>query len=235
MTALQPVLSATIDPARPSLTRPAGFALFAGAVGIVATSALYGLSPPHAAMPMLPLDLEAALAGAVRGRATMHAAGLFGVPGDVVVSASGLLLGLLEAAKGRGFAAMGWFLIAVSTVLFAAVDTLVGFVLPALAAAGAQQFLPAKILFDALFLTGTATFGAGAVMALLPHVSGTGEIPRLLAVPALLTGLVALGSGALGLLGVGVEPHVMGIGIAGGSVLFALIGLSLVRGRTPRV
>jgi hypothetical protein len=147
------------------------------------------MSPPHAAMPVAPLDLQAALDGAVRGRGTMYAAGLAGVSGDVVISAAGILLGILEVAKGRGLAAMGWFLIAVSTVLFAVVDTLVGFVLPPLAAAaGAPGFLAAKIPFDALFLAGTATFGAGAVLALLPHISGAGAIPRLLAVPAALTG-----------------------------------------------
>jgi hypothetical protein len=48
-----------------------------------------------------------------------------------------------------------------------------------------------------------------------------------LAVPALLVGLVALGGGAAGLLGMSVNPHLLGLGIAGGALLFTLIGASL--------
>jgi hypothetical protein len=211
----------------PSLIRPAGVALALGATGVVATCVFYALSPPHAAMPMAPLDPEAALAGAVRGRVTMYWAGLAGVPADVAVTAAGLLLGMVEAARGRGLAAMGWLLIAVSTVLFAIVDSLVGFVLPPLAAAGDPGFLAAKHLFDVLFLAGTATFGAGAVLALLTHLAGAGAIPRALTLPALLAGLVALAGGMAGLLGASVNPHLLGVGIAGGAILFALIGASL--------
>jgi hypothetical protein len=227
MTAVQIGALGAIDRDGPSLVRQAGVALALGSAGVVATCVFYGLSPPAAAMPISPLDLQAALAGAVRGRATMYAAGLAGVPADVVISAAGMLLGMLEAARGRGLSAMGWLLIAISTILFAIVDSLVGFVLPPLAVAGDPGFLAAKSLFDVLFLAGTATFGAGAVLALLAHVSGAGAIPRVLAAPALLVGLVALGGGLAGLLGVSVNPHLLGVGIAGGAILFTLIGAGL--------
>ena len=210
-----------------SAVRAGGAALLVGAAGVVVTSLFYGLSPPEAAMPVAPLDLKAAIAGAQRGAATMYAAGLVGVPADVVISAAGLLLGTVEQARGRGFASMGWFLIAVSTVLFAVVDALVGFVLPRTAAGGEQAFLVAKSLFDVLFLAGTATFGLGAVFAAAPHVAGTGSLPRLLAVAALIAALVALLGGLTGLFGIGVNPHLLGLGIAGGSFLFAIIGAVL--------
>jgi hypothetical protein len=228
MTALQAEALGTIHRSdNPSLVRPAGAALALGAAGVVATCVFYALSPPHAAMPVVPLDLAMAFEGAVRGRATMYWAGLAGVPADVVITAAGLLLGMAAAARGRGLAAMGWFLIGISTVLFAIVDALVGFVLPPLAAAGDPGFLAAKRLFDVLFLASTATFGAGAVLALLTYLAEAGGVPRVLALPALLVGLVALAGGMAGLLGASVNPHLLGVGIAGGAVLFTLIGAHL--------
>ncbi len=46
------------------------------------------------------------------------------------------------------------------------------------AAAGDPGFLAAKRLFDVLFLSGTATFGAGAVLALVTRAAGAGAVPR---------------------------------------------------------
>jgi hypothetical protein len=207
-----------------ALIRTGGLVLALGGAGVVATSVLYGLSPPAAAMPVIPIDLAAALAGALRGHATMHLAGLIGVPGDVLVTAAGILLGSIEAARGRGLAAIGWFLIAASTILFAVVDSLVGFVLPPVAVSAPASFFAVKSLFDVLFLLGTATFGAGAVLALVAQGFG---IPRLLSIPALLAGLVAAAGGLAGLSGIGVPPNLLGVGILGGSFLFTLIGLRL--------
>jgi hypothetical protein len=214
----------TLSNPHTTAARTGGLVLALGGAGVVATSVLYGLSPPAAAMPVIPLDLAAALAGAVRGQVTMHLAGLIGVPGDVLVTAAGILLGGIEAARGRGLAAIGWFLIATSTILFAVVDSLVGFVLPPVAVSAPASFFAVKSLFDVLFLLGTATFGAGAVLALVAQGFG---IPRLLAIPALLVGLIAVGGGLAGLLGVSVSPNLLGVGILGGSFLFVLIGLRL--------
>jgi hypothetical protein len=207
--------------------RAGGLVLALGAAGVVATSAFYGISPPAAAMPVVPADFAAALAGSIRGAATMHLAGLIGVFGDVLVSGAGLLLGQIAASRGRGLAAMGWFLIAVSTVLFAVVDSIVGFVLTPAAHQAAAAFPAFKMLFDALFLLGTATFGLGAMLAVSRGAGG-----RVLAGLAFAAGLIAALGGGAGLFGIGVNPHILGVGIAGGSLLFTLIGLRLaVTGR----
>ncbi|MEJ0026808.1 MAG: hypothetical protein WDN01_12340 [Rhizomicrobium sp.] len=205
--------------------RAGGVVLALGAAGVVATSVLYGVSPPAAAMPLVPADLAAALAGAIRGATTMHLAGLIGVFGDVLVAAAALLFGQHEVARGRGIAAMGWFLIAISTVLFAVVDSIVGYALSQSARQAPAAFPATKNLFDALFLLGTATFGLGAVLALA--TSRTHGLGRLLALLAVAAGAVALLDGALGLCGVGIPPHLLGAGIAGGSLVFTLIGIRL--------
>lgn len=126
-------------------------------------------------------------------------------------------------------AASGWFLIGVSTIIFAVVDAIVGFVLtPVAAASGASAtLLGTKHLFDALFLLGTATFGAGAVLATANSAFGqTGPIWRLTAGLAVIAGAVALVSGAGSLAGVHLERYV-GFGILGGSAIFTLIGFQI--------
>ena len=204
-------------------------AVLVGAAGVVATSILYGLSPPAAAMPLVPLDLGAAASGAVRGAATMHWAGTLGVFSDVLIAGGGMALGADRVLRGEGAAALGWFLIAVSTVLFAVVDSMVGFVLPPLATAGASPaFLGAKKLFDALFALGTATFGAGACLA----AAGERRLPRLLALAAFGAGLAALVGGGGVILGANLTP-LIGVGLLGGSSLFVLIGARLATLRFP--
>lgn len=199
-----------------------------GAAGVVATSIFYGMSPPAAAMPQAAIDLAAAVDGAIKGAATMRLAGLFGVAGDVLITAGALVLATRVLA-GDPAAASGWFLIGVSTIIFAVVDAIVGFVLTPLAQAGgaSASFLGVKQLFDTLFLLGTATFGAGAMLATLASAFGRGgAIARVLAVPAFVAGAVALATGAGSLGGVHLERFV-GFGILGGSAVFTLIGLQI--------
>jgi hypothetical protein len=200
-----------------------------GAAGVVATSLFYGMSPPAAAAPVVPLDLTAAAEGAVKGAVTMHLAGLIGIFGDIAITGGGFILGVDRLMKGDGVAALGWVLIAVSTIIFAIVDALVGFVLPqvAIASGASPAFLAAKILFDILFMLGAATFGAGAVLAVARNAIAGGAVPRILAVPAVIVGLVAFVSGTGGSVFALNLSSFMGLGILGGSVIFTLIGLRL--------
>lgn len=204
-----------------------------GSLGVVATSICYGMSPPDAAMPQATIDLSAAADGAVKGAVTMRLAGLFGVTGDVAITAGGFLL----AMRGAGIEAGGWFLIGLSTIIFAMVDAMVGFVLTpvAIAAGATTSFLAMKILFDTLFLLGTATFGAGAALATVASaLGGRGSIVRALAILGFATGLAALVTGGGSLGGVHLEPY-LGAGILGGSAVFTFIGLQIALApRTPR-
>lgn len=199
-----------------------------GAAGVVATSIFYGMSPPAAAMPQAVIDLAAAAEGAVKGAETMRLAGLFGVAGDVAVTAGAFVLAARVLAADAA-AASGWFLIGVSTIIFAVVDAMVGFVLtPVAQASGASPtLLGMKQLFDTLFLLGTATFGAGAALAMLNSAFGQGGLAwRAIAGLAVIAGAVALVSGAGSLAGVHLERYV-GFGILGGSAIFTLIGLQI--------
>ena len=202
-----------------------GLLLAVGSLGVVATSICYGISPPDAAMPQAMIDLSAAADGAVKGVVTMRLAGLFGVTGDVAITAGGFLL----AMRAVGLEAGGWFLIGLSTIIFAMVDAMVGFVLTpvAIAAGATATFLAVKILFDTLFLLGTATLGAGAVLATLSSALGRrGSIVRPLALLGLAAGVVALATGGGSLAGVHLERY-LGIGILGGSAIFTLVGLQI--------
>jgi hypothetical protein len=203
-----------------------GGLLALGALGVVATSILYGMSPPAAAMPQATLDLAAVTAGAVNGAATMRLAGIFGVFGDIAITAGAFVLAARVLAEDAAGAA-GWFLIGASTIVFAIVDAMVGFVLPPLAAAASPTLLGMKQLFDVLFLVGTAAFGAGAALATLQSAfAAHGGIARLLAVLGFAAGLVALVSGGGSLIGVHLERY-LGFGILGGSAIFTLIGMQI--------
>ncbi|MGE3371385.1 MAG: hypothetical protein AB7I79_21745 [Rhizobiaceae bacterium] len=211
------------------MMRPAGLLLALGSAGVVLTSIFYLLSPPHAAAPVIPPNLQAALEGAVSGAATMRGAGLSGVPGDMLIAAAGLSIGLGEALRGRGLATLGWFLVALSTMIFAIVDALVGFVLPPTAASAPEAFPGAKYLFDILFIAGTFTFGIGAILALWPRRRDPEiRLPRFLLFPAIIFGAVAAFGGIAG--GLGANTYqVMGLGILGGALVFTLIGVSIAR------
>ncbi len=235
MTALDASRAPTAAIAGPiSANRLGALAVAIGAAGVVVTSIFYGLSPLAAAMPLIPLDLAAAADGALGGAAAMHRAGTVGVFGDMLITVGGLLLGVERAARGQSVAASGWFLIAISTVLFSLVDAMVGFVLPAVAVGGASPaFLAAKSLFDILFMLGTATFGLGATLAVAGDAFARHRtIPRMLALPALLVGLAAFVGGAGGILGLNLHD-LMALGILGGSAIFVLVGLRLASASEP--
>lgn len=148
--------------------RLGGLASAIGAVGVVATSLCYLLSPQVGAMPVAPLDLTAAQAGAAAGLATMKAAGAFGIAGDLVWAVGAALMARRAGAAGRGLAEAGWTALMFGLLIFTTVDAMVGFVLPQVAAmAGAEAaFAGFKRLFDTLFLLGTATSGLGVALAL---------------------------------------------------------------------
>lgn len=213
---------------RDPIVRAAGIVLAIGAAGVVVTCVGYGLSPPEAAMPIGPIDAQSAMAAAVSGRATMRLAGLAGIPGDVLTTAAWMALAVTELFRQRGLAAIGWFLLACSTILFVAVDTTVGFVLPPLATAGAEQaFLGSKTSFDGLFLASTFTFGIGTVLALLRHATSDRTIVWPLAVLGLLAGFACTVAAAGGLTGTLVSPYLLGGGIAVGALAYCMIGLNL--------
>jgi hypothetical protein len=206
-----------------------------GAAGVVVTSAFYLLSPPAAAGPVQPLDLAAAMAGAVRGAVTLHAAGVVGIVGDLVWATAALLIAQALSRRGRGVAAAGWIALFLSIVIFTLVDGMTGYVFPPLAAANnAPAFEGFKRLWDMLFLLGAATYGAGLTAVCGAELATpVAAVNRYLAFALLLVGLIG-GAGALaGLAGFTGLPtdKIVGASIGVGSALLIPASLQIASSR----
>lgn len=216
--------------AKISILKAGGAATALGSLGVAVTSALYALSPPAATLPTQPFDRAAALAGAVAGSRTMHAAGTVGIFSDIVLAVGVLLVALELARRGRGVSAAGWIAIFMSVVVFTFVDAMVGYVLGPLAALGdgAGAFAGFKHLFDVLFLLGTTAFGAGAMLALTSEVQSAAPIAsRSVVLAGALGGLAAVLAAAACFAGLPLELGV-GISIGLGSAVFAVIGAQIM-------
>jgi hypothetical protein len=208
-----------------------GSAVALGSAGVVVTSAFYALSPPVAALPAQPFDPALALVGSVAGARTMYAAGMVGIFADVVMAAGALLVMAELVRRAKGFAALGWAMMLLSIIVFTFVDAIVAHVLGPLAAMkeGAVAFPGFKRLFDALFLLGTAAFGAGAIVALVSDFRASVPLAhRPIALLGALAGLAAVISAAACFMGFPVEQGV-GLSIGLGAALFVAIGLQIAR------
>ena len=208
----------------------AGAALALGSLGVTVTSLLYALSPPAAALPAQPFDQASALAGAVAGARTMFAAGTVGVFSDIAFATGALVVALELARRGRGLAVAGWVAILLSVVVFTFVDAIVGYVLSPVAAMadGAGAFAGFKRLFDVLFLLCTASFGAGAMLALASEIRSSSPIvSKPVALAGAVTGLAALLAAAACFAGFPLEQGV-GISIGLGSAIFVAIGVQIM-------
>jgi hypothetical protein len=209
--------------------RVGGAAVALGSLGVTATSVLYALSPPAAALPAQPFDQASALAGAIAGARTMFAAGTIGIFSDLALGVGALLIALELARRGRSLAAAGWTLILLSVVVFTFVDAIVGYVLGPVAGMtdGAGAFVAFKRLFDVLFLLGAAAFGAGAILALTDDMHSAAPIAgKAIAPVGALAGLGGvLAAGAC----FGGAPWEQGVGISIGlgSAVFAAIGAQI--------
>jgi hypothetical protein len=216
--------------ARISNLRAGGAAVALGSLGVTATSVLYALSPPAAALPAQPFDQALALAGAIAGARTMFAAGTVGIFSDIVMAVGALLIALELARRRRGLAAAGWIAILLSIVVFTLVDAIVGYVLGPVAALkdGAVAFTAFKRLFDVLFLLGTTAFGTGAMLALTNEMrSAEPIVSKPVALAGALTGMAGVLAAVACLAGFPLEQAV-GISIGLGSAVFVAIGAQIM-------
>ena len=207
--------------------RYAGGLVALGLTGVLVTCGLYVASPAATVLPSGRPDYAAALVGAMQGRATIRAAGIVGVIGDAAFVAGALLLAA-RLARATVKATAGWALIVLSGVIFTLVDMIAAFAL-APAASTPDAFFSIKLLFDALFLTGTFVTGLGIVLLFRDQWTTEERIvPRWLAAAGIAAGIAAL-AGASACLAGAPAGHVIGLSIAASSLTGGWLGLAIAR------
>jgi hypothetical protein len=201
-----------------------------GALGLVATSVSYALAGPQAAMPGGATSVEAARSATAAAAGWMRAAGLFGMPSDVLLAVGGLMLASTKQGNGLGFA--GWLAMSIAGALFVVVDAMVGFVLPVAAVHGDAAYVAARALFDVLFAIGGWTVGAGALAAAW-HAQAPEYRWRAALWLLRVSGAVCLLANSVHLLGLP-GSRLIGPGIALLAVALFVLALSLLGLRSPR-
>jgi hypothetical protein len=225
--------SATRAPDRRAL-RVGGAAIGLGALGVVAVSLFYAVSPAAVALPSQPLVVADALKGAIVGAATLRAAGSIGVFADIVLAVGALLVAFALASASEARASAGWIALGLASFLFVLVDALAGFVLSPLGAApeGAGAFLGFKRLFDVMFLLGAVTLGGGGALAMARELRSP-----ILAIggPVALAGIAAGIAGILASLACFLQmPAEQGVGlsVAANAVVFTIVGWRMATAAT---
>ena len=204
----------------------AGVAL--GAVMIAVVSGLYAASPTAAAMPVVTARLPEALE-ALRASDGMQLwwIGVMGLTGDVIFAAAAMMVAFGLVLRGQPIKAAGWLGIALSNIIFVGVDALVGRTLVMAASSGTSEagFVAAKSFSDALFISGTFAFGAGALLLFGPALIPSGTFSsRAISFLGIAVGLVGVGAALICLFGVD-AGQLLGLAIAAGSAIFLIVGI----------
>jgi len=209
----------------------AGVALAIGSFGVVLASVFYALSPVVAALPIPGVPTDSAYNGMISGRGTMMAAGMIGVISDVVFIAGTLLLMVFRTPASLQIERLGWALVSVGVTIFIFVDSLAAGVLTQLAAldSALTTFAGFKLLFNTFFIFGTITVGLGVPAVLVGELKATSSIlSKPLVWIGILFSLAGLVASILYFLNVAL-PQLIGISIAGVSLIFSIYGIQIAR------
>lgn len=203
----------------------AGVAL--GAAMIAVVSGLYAMSPTAATMPVVTARLPEALE-ALRASDGVQLSwiGVVGLTGDVVFAAAAMMVAFGLVLRGQSIKATGWLGIALSNVIFVSVDALVGRTLAVVATGTSEAgFVAAKSFSDALFISGTFAFGAGALLLFGPTLLRSGTFSsRAISFLGAAVGLLGAGAALICLFGAD-AGQLLGLAIAAGSAIFLIVGL----------
>jgi len=214
----------------PRFTRLAATLLAVGALGVIVTSACYGVAGPQAALPGGMASVDAARSATAAAAGWMRAAGLFGMPSDVLLAVGGLMWAATKRHDGLAFA--GWLAMAMAGALFIVVDAMVAFVLPAAAVHGDAAYVGVRALFDVLFAIGGWAAGLGALAAAW-HAQAPEYRWRATLWLMRGSGALCLLANSAYLLGLPGAP-LIGPGIALFAVALFVLALSLLGLRSPR-
>lgn len=209
----------------------AGLAMAIGSFGVVLTSIFYAISPVIAALPVPGVSIADAYDGMLSGRVTMMAAGIVGVPSDVILIAGTLLLLVFRTPAGLQIERLGLALITMGVVIFTFVDALAAGVLTQIAMldTGMTVFAGFKFLFDILFIFGTITIGLGTPMVFASELKATSSIlAKPLAWAGILFSLLGLTASILYFVQMPLA-QLIGISIAGVSLIFGMYGIQIAR------
>ncbi|MDI4654983.1 hypothetical protein [Xanthobacter autotrophicus] len=208
--------------------RIGGVGVVLGAVMIAIVSGLYAASPTAATMPVVTVRLPEALE-ALRASDGMQLwwIGVVGLTGDVIFAAAAMMVAFGLVLRGQSIKAAGWLGIALSNIIFVSVDALVGRTFVTAASSGTSEagFVAAKSFSDALFISGTFAFGAGALLVFGPALvrSGTSS-SRAISFLGTAVGLLGAGAALICLFGAD-AGQLLGLAIAAGSAIFLIVGL----------
>lgn len=208
--------------------RIGGAGVVLGAVMIAIVSGLYAASPTAATMPVVTARLPEAL-GALRASDGVQLwwIGVVGLTGDVIFAAAAMMVALGLVLRGQSIKAAGWLGIALSNIIFVSVDALVGRTFVTAASSGTSEagFVAAKSFSDALFISGTFAFGAGALLVFGPALVRRGTFSsHAISLLGMAIGLLGAGAALICLLGAD-AGQLLGLAIAAGSAIFLIVGL----------
>lgn len=155
-----------VAPKPPHHSRWSLSCLLLGGVGLIATCVCYAMAGPVAALPGGAGGWPEAIQATLDRASWMRAAGLWGVPSDVLLAVGSALLALESEKVGHTGLTIGWMLLGLAGALFIPVDTIVGQALPIVAADPAAQssYGLLRTVFDAAFAWGALVAGAGALL-----------------------------------------------------------------------
>jgi hypothetical protein len=208
--------------------RTGGAGVVLGAVMIAIVSVLYAASPTAATMPVVAARLPEALE-ALRASDGMQLwwIGVVGLTGDVIFAAAAMMVAFGLVLRGQSIKTAGWLGIALSNIIFVCVDALVGRTFVTAASSGISEagFVAAKSFSDALFISGTFAFGAGALLVFGPALTQSGTLSsRAISFLGMAVGLLGAGAALICLFGAD-AGQLLGLAIAAGSAIFLIVGL----------
>ena len=201
-----------------------------GALGVIATSALYLASrQPAAVLPMPNVATADALSAAANSHGFMLAAGTIGLLSDIALASGAFVLMAYRPPSGHPIETIGWAFAAIGTLLFIVVDALAGHVLSQVArlAAAEGAFFGFKRLFDVMFTLGTIATGTANLSIFWSSIRAKSPVlPRAVSIIGLLVGAVAILSGFAYLVGINLAwlGWLMGFSIVGTALLYAILG-----------
>ena len=216
-----------------------GALLAAGSILLFTGTLFYIRLTPELGLPSPAETRMQALADAqALGPRPLFLAGMFALMGDVFLTAGCVALLTRRRLRHSDLEPFGWTLVGLGAAIAIVFDSMMAVLLEPLARlSDPGTFLAVKGWFDLLFASGNVPYGLGAIAVLVADMRAERPLlPKALAAFGIAVGAVAFLSGAGYVLGALVWPSAIGLTVTLGCVVFAVLGVQIVRrdsGRAP--